>query len=1732
MSELSFSDVINSKNLQTALDFLTQEYTANRTLNQTQLTQLLEAMEARVAGSEVTLLYSGVINDTRMWKIAEKIGVDSDGKVATINQSGVGQLLNSSQFINAATKLAISDGLAPNELLWGEDANGNRINNTSFSDVASRHFVSNGEGAVRFLTDPNANPDGVLAKTEIPAVYDNQNYTSIENFSRADFDARVAALEGTGLSTTQALEELRMTAIAPKAAASYQLLDIVKVDGEVTDVGTNDYFHEHTNIPKTYIPDDTPGKIPLSSITDINFKLWVKNADILVKELGDHLHGPVGWIINGVLLSVVVTDAHAQGGVEAAKDAAYQWTLDNIEGEVGAAGAMLIYGGLITAGVLTAPVSFTAGLLTSLAIGIVGGVAGEELLDLDELLGNLGITSRDDLEITITINGEPQTVIINDILHYGINGYETTRIYGTNTFGDIVDFTPDFISANENIIYMDGSNSADDIIQGNNQNNILNGHGGDDTILGGDGSDTIVGSTGEDVIDGGSNEDWIDYSALDNDITINLLTHTAHIDYTFNDDDQVLYNIENIKTGDGNDSIIGDSTDNTFISTSGNDTLQGGLGADVLDGGADNDELYGGSGHDSYYFDGNFGDDVVADINAGDKIYINGVVLNGMAEATSANPDDYVNGAYGDFTLDGYDLTYSSGVMTITVAGQGSIALQGWRNGDFGIVINPPQEYNPVFNDEVYLLQNYGSEVTFIDGYYSTVATMVGSMGDDGMASPGIITRPIGSYMVDYTVYRVFGLLGNDTITGTSHNELLVGGEGNDFIEGGGGLDEIYGGADNSTLYGGAGDDNIFLSTRDNLVDGGDGNDNIDGGTGKITVYGGMGNDEITVGGYENLIYGGDGNDSIGISGGRSTINGGDGNDIIYGSDRDDAIEGGAQNDTINASYGDDTLQGGQGDDSLIGGIGADHFMFSADSGAIDVITDFAVGEDKIDLTAMAGVSFISLSLNNNGGNAIIGLGNGQSIQLSGVNSGSLQASDFIFAPHVNTASVAQEDAYTLDEAATLSIDVLSGVLANDSDAENDALTAILVSDVSHGTLSLNSDGSFSYTHNGSNHFSDSFSYKTNDGTEDSNTVNVSFTIIPINSIQGTSGDDSLNGGNGDDYIIAGNGNDRVYAGAGNDTIFGGEGNDSLFGEDGNDSIDAGDGQNSINGANGNDFIIAGSGNDNVTVQGGYNTIYGGEGDNSITSNGWDWITTGSGNDTIHGGTSNAVDTIDAGDGNNVVTSTNSYVTVGGGHDTVTLLGTSYASSYGDVVSGAGDDTINAGSGNITIDAGAGDDSISFVQGAVTLNAGDGNDELSISSDFRGESFINLGSGANVINQNYTMIYTNSRGTVIGGEGADSIKIYFDYATIHGGEGNDTITTGNGDDVIYAGDENDTINAAGGYNTIYGGEGNNSITSNGWDWITTGSGNDTIHGGTSTAGDSINAGDGNNVVTASTNSYVTVGGGHDTVTLLGISYASSYGDVVSGAGDDTINAGSGNITIDAGAGDDSISFVRGSLSVNAGDGNDDVTITSYLHGNNIVELGDGLNVLTHTVSSEISGSKATVSGGEDDDYIQFKTNYSTVTGGAGNDTIYTWDGHDLIYGGDGDDFIDMNGGTDTVYGGAGNDTLIAYYGNKIITGGNGADTIDAGSGDEIFVYENLSDSTDMLTDYIMDFDQGDDLINVSALGFTGIQAGSANGTILGYSIVGGNTIIEADASDFSIVLNGGYSLTATDFVFT
>jgi peptidoglycan/xylan/chitin deacetylase (PgdA/CDA1 family) len=94
-----------------------------------------------------------------------------------------------------------------------------------------------------------------------------------------------------------------------------------------------------------------------------------------------------------------------------------------------------------------------------------------------------------------------------------------------------------------------------------------------------------------------------------------------------------------------------------------------------------------------------------------------------------------------------------------------------------------------------------------------------------------------------------------------------------------------------------------------------------------------------------------------------------------------------------------------------------------------------------------------------------------------------------------NIPPVANNDVFSVVKNNVL-IQDSPGVLANDTDLENDPLTAILVDEPANGTLALETDGSFIYTPDYDFVGDDSFTYRANDGSNDSNiaTVNISIT--------------------------------------------------------------------------------------------------------------------------------------------------------------------------------------------------------------------------------------------------------------------------------------------------------------------------------------------------------------------------------------------------------------------------------------------------------------------------------------------------------------------------------------------------------------------------------------------------------------------------------------------------------------
>jgi hypothetical protein len=114
-----------------------------------------------------------------------------------------------------------------------------------------------------------------------------------------------------------------------------------------------------------------------------------------------------------------------------------------------------------------------------------------------------------------------------------------------------------------------------------------------------------------------------------------------------------------------------------------------------------------------------------------------------------------------------------------------------------------------------------------------------------------------------------------------------------------------------------------------------------------------------------------------------------------------------------------------------------------------------------------------------------------------GSNSSTANVTVIVYAVN-NVAPVANDDTHTTPEDVPLTIPA-SGILANDTDVDGGIFSAVLVNNVSRGSLSFGADGSFTYIPNTNYYGSDTFTYRTSDGRATGNVATVTINITPIN---------------------------------------------------------------------------------------------------------------------------------------------------------------------------------------------------------------------------------------------------------------------------------------------------------------------------------------------------------------------------------------------------------------------------------------------------------------------------------------------------------------------------------------------------------------------------------------------------------------------------------------------------------
>jgi VCBS repeat-containing protein len=165
-----------------------------------------------------------------------------------------------------------------------------------------------------------------------------------------------------------------------------------------------------------------------------------------------------------------------------------------------------------------------------------------------------------------------------------------------------------------------------------------------------------------------------------------------------------------------------------------------------------------------------------------------------------------------------------------------------------------------------------------------------------------------------------------------------------------------------------------------------------------------------------------------------------------------------------------------------------------SDGGALTYAVTGNATNGSVSLDPSTGAFTYTPNANYNGSDSFV-------VTISDGNGGSTTSTINVGVTPLNDAPVAVADSISVLEGGTATVLVsgASSVLANDSDVEGNALSAVLVTGPAHGTLTLNANGTFSYTHDGSETTSDSFTYRANDGTVNGNIVTVNIGVTPVN---------------------------------------------------------------------------------------------------------------------------------------------------------------------------------------------------------------------------------------------------------------------------------------------------------------------------------------------------------------------------------------------------------------------------------------------------------------------------------------------------------------------------------------------------------------------------------------------------------------------------------------------------------
>ncbi|NGO55989.1 calcium-binding protein [Mesorhizobium camelthorni] len=578
----------------------------------------------------------------------------------------------------------------------------------------------------------------------------------------------------------------------------------------------------------------------------------------------------------------------------------------------------------------------------------VGGVAEDTLRNVENLIG-----------------GSAGDMFIGDALANKFSGAEGNDWLRGGLGADILDGgedidTADYSDKNASVsVTLNGSNLATVTVGGVAEDSIAKienivGGSGDDFITGDALANTFRGGLGADILDGGAGIDTADYSDKSQSVVLTLSGASNTLVTVNGSAEDTLRNIENVIGGSADDTLTGDSLNNSFQGGAGADTIDGGSGSDTADyrdksgpmtiilnganastvfvgsvaedsirnienilAGSGDDSLTGdalantldgGAGNDTVDYSGRTGS-VLVTLNGGTDAR---VTIGGSLEDTLRNVENIIGGS-------GSDTIIGDAHANVLIGGGGGDILKGGLGSDIldGAVGSDTAD----FSDKT------ASVVVALNGSNNAVAT-VGGVAEDTLRN----------------IENIFGGAGADLLTGDGLANILRGGGAADVLDGGGGVDTadyrektvsvvatLNGAADTVVKIGGVNEDTIRNIEN---ISGGSAGDTLTGDASVNVLLGNGGADFLTGGLGNDVLDGGAGLDSADFREKTGAIvvalNGAANVRVSVGGVLEDTLRNvenifsGSGADTLIGDGQANLFRGGLGQDVIDGGAGSD----------------------------------------------------------------------------------------------------------------------------------------------------------------------------------------------------------------------------------------------------------------------------------------------------------------------------------------------------------------------------------------------------------------------------------------------------------------------------------------------------------------------------------------------------------------------------------------------------------------------------------------------------------------------------------------------------------------------------------------------------------------------------------------------------------------------------------------